>query len=122
MPLRAKGTSLLAKFFRDESGFIDAAHYLLMVTLISIGVIAGLSAIRDSVVQELGDFALGLENLDHSYTVNCSFGTFGYIDAELGGNDVAGEPPGCIEICLPPDGEGAGGAGGGGGSLEATPE
>jgi Flp pilus assembly pilin Flp len=122
MPSQTKGTGLLAKFLKDETGFVDAAHYILMVTVICIGVIAGLSAIRDSVVQELGDFALGLENLDHTYTVACSFATFGYIDAELGGNDVAGEPPGCIEICLAPAGEGAIGGGGGGGPLEATPE
>lgn len=122
MPFRGRGSGLLARLYHDESGFVDAANYILMTTIIAIGVIAGLAVIRDSVVQELGDFALGLENLDHTYTVNCSFGTFGYIDTELGGNDVAGEPPGCIEICLTPTGEGSMGGGGGGGAEAATPE
>ncbi len=122
---QAKETALFAKLWDDESGFINSANYLLLTTIICIGVIAGLTAIRDSVVQELGDLALGLEHLDHTYTVNCSFGpsgTYGYIDNNLGPDDVPDEPPGCIEICLPADSEGAGGAGGGGGPLAATPE
>lgn len=123
MPLRAKGTGVFATFFKDESGFVNAANYLLMTTLLGIGMVAGLTAFRDAVVQELGDFALGLENLDHTYTVNSSFATFGYIDQELGGNDVPDQAPGGIDLAVPATPEGFDGGGGGGMDPEAaTPE
>lgn len=113
-------------FWNDEKGFVNASNYILLVTIIAIGAVAGLTSIRDSVVQELGDLGLALENVDQSYTVNCTIGTmvkqFGFNDTDGADDDVAGEPPGCIEICLAANSEGVTGGGGGGGPLEATPE
>ena len=96
-----KEASLRARFWNDETGFVDATNYILMTTLIGIGMIVGLTAIRDAVVQTFGDVAIGLERLDHTYTINCPVATFGFVDTP-GPNDVPGQPPGCISICQAP--------------------
>ncbi len=117
---------MLVKLLKDEAGLVDVSGYILTSTIVVIGVLVGVVAVRDSVVQELGDVSLALEKIDQSYTVNCTIGgqplQFGYNDTPLGPDDVAGEAPACIAICLPATFEGAGGGGGGGGPLEATPE
>lgn len=97
-------SQLALELFHDESGFIAAGNYILMVTILAIGVVAGLTALRDSVVQEFGDVALALENIDQSFTINCIIGDevvqFGYVDDDAG-DDMEQVPPGCIDICLP---------------------
>ena len=95
---------MFAKLLRDESGLVNVSTYLLMMTVIAIGMIAGLTALRDSVVQQLGDVALGLEHLDQTYTINATFGTqvkmYGYQDAPAP-NDPVGQGPEDIAVGLP---------------------
>ncbi len=95
---------MFAKLLRDESGIIDASTYLLMTTIVAIGMIAGLTSLRDSVVQQFGDVALGLEHLDQTYTINATIGTqvktFGYIDTPAP-DDPAGQGPEDIALGLP---------------------
>jgi hypothetical protein len=57
-------------FLRNEDGFLLSSEALLIATITIIGLIVGLVAIRDSVVQELGDFgqAIGLLNQSYTYT------------------------------------------------------
>jgi len=114
---------LIADLYQDESGFVEAVNYLLILTLLAIGAIAGITAVRDSITTELGDLSLALECLDQTYTVNATIGTvvkqFGFQDFQT---DV---PAACtnIEFNQPPQNEGSGGGGGGGGGpLAATPE
>ena len=103
-------SQLAAELIRDEAGFVAAGNYILMVTILAIGIVAGLTAVRDSVVQELGDLGMALENIDQSFTINATFGNaafggpfvqqFGYDDDDAG-DDLEQTPPACIEICLP---------------------
>lgn len=53
----------------DESGEISVIGYILLVTLVGIGMVVGLATFRDQLVQEFGDIAVGLENLDQSYSI-----------------------------------------------------
>src|SRR5690242_15748124 len=57
----------LVKLHRDVRGTIDCAGYLLMATVLGIGVLVGIATYRDHVVQEFGDIADSLESLDQSY-------------------------------------------------------
>jgi Flp pilus assembly pilin Flp len=100
----------LRRFRNDETGVVQPALYLLLVTIVAIGAIAGLTAIRDSVVGELGDAAAALESIDQSYSVVINGATIVFDEDDVddaitclaatheGPGD--GQPPGCIEICV----------------------
>ncbi|WP_166829181.1 hypothetical protein [Thalassoroseus pseudoceratinae] len=120
----SRRTHLLRRLLDDERGVIQPVMYVFLVAVVSIGVIAGLTAVRDSVVQEFGDLSLALQNIDQSYTVNCTINgtvfSFGFVDGAPVADPDGSEPAG-IDICLPATQE-AFGVGGGGGPLDATPE
>lgn len=110
-------TDLMKRVWRDETGALHAGDYILIVTIVCVGAVAGLATVRDGVVQDLGDAAIALETLDQSYTVTMTFGTldpdadpivktFGYLDEPPDESllDNPGEGPHGIEICNPPSG------------------
>jgi hypothetical protein len=90
------------RLLRDDSGVLSSIDYILFVTILTIGSAVGLATVRDAVMQQLGDISVAVENLDQSYTVDITFRNgstqrFGFEDG-TSPTDVAGEPPGGIEI------------------------
>ena len=59
------------RLWNEEAGAIVSAEIMLVMTILVIGVIVGLAAVRDSVLTELADVAQALANVNQSY----SFGT-----------------------------------------------
>ena len=59
---------ILNRFWNDEAGVIISSELILVVTLLVIGLIAGLGALRDSVTQELGDVAAAIGFIQQDYT------------------------------------------------------
>lgn len=62
--------ALVRRLWRDEAGFVISAELVLIATILVIGMIVGLSTIRDQVVQELGDVAAAFSNLDQSFSIS----------------------------------------------------
>lgn len=60
---------LLATLWRQDEGVLSF-EWVLLVTLLVIGVVAGLSAARDAIIDELGDVAQAMLALDGSYTIS----------------------------------------------------
>jgi Flp pilus assembly pilin Flp len=60
---------LIKRFFRDEAGGLHTVEFILIGTLVSIGVIVGLAEYRNAVVQEYGDVSAALQHLDQSWTL-----------------------------------------------------
>ena len=60
--------SILARLYRDESGFVGSTETVLMATVLVIGMIVGLVAVRDAVANELGDVATTIFDLNHTYS------------------------------------------------------
>jgi Flp pilus assembly pilin Flp len=58
---------LLVRLCSDETGAILSAEVMLVASILVIGVIAGLSSLRDSVVTELADVAQAVANVNQSY-------------------------------------------------------
>lgn len=87
----------LVLFWSDESGIVDASSYLLMVTIIAIGMIVGLTEMRNEIVQSMGDVAGSLENLDQSYSFAVGAKTSVFADTTTG-TDVANAEPAGISI------------------------
>jgi Flp pilus assembly pilin Flp len=45
-------------------------EWTLLVTLLTIGIVAGLAGARDAIIDEFGDVAQGMLALDHSMTID----------------------------------------------------
>jgi Flp pilus assembly pilin Flp len=58
---------LFAQLWSDETGFVISSELILIATLLVIGLIAGLSTIRDQVIGELADIADAFSSINNSY-------------------------------------------------------
>lgn len=47
--------SLMERFWSGEAGLIISSELILVITILVIGLIAGMAALRDAVTMELGD-------------------------------------------------------------------
>jgi hypothetical protein len=54
--------------WREDEGVLTF-EWILLITVLVIGVVGGLSAVRDAVITELGDVAEAMISLDQSYTI-----------------------------------------------------
>ena len=59
---------MLMRLWNDEAGFIVSSELILIATLVVIGMIGGLSTVRDQVVGELNDVAGALGDVNQSYS------------------------------------------------------
>lgn len=105
------------RLWRDEAGFVVSTELILIATIVVIGLITGLTTVRDAVVHELADVADAVSEIDQSYswgaiTAHCA-STAGseFVDVpDFCENDnpegQQGLPGGgqCVLICIPPSG------------------
>jgi len=54
--------------WKEEDGVLSF-EWVLLVTLLTIGIVGGLAAARDAIIDELGDVAQAMLALDQSYTI-----------------------------------------------------
>ena len=60
---------VLSRMWKEEDGVLSF-EWVLLVTLLTIGIVSGLSAARDAIIDELGDVAQAMQSLDQSYTID----------------------------------------------------
>jgi Flp pilus assembly pilin Flp len=60
--------SLLSRIWRTDEGVLTF-EWILLITIIVIGVVGGVSVVRDALVSELGDVTGAAVNIDQSYFV-----------------------------------------------------
>jgi Flp pilus assembly pilin Flp len=65
----------LLRFLHSECGAMQVAEYLLMGTIITLGVVVGLATYRDSVVLEYGDASAALQSIRQTYSFTLTGGT-----------------------------------------------
>lgn len=58
---------MLRKLWNDEGGFIISAELVLIATIVVIGLIVGLTSLRNQIVQELVDVGQAIGSLSQSY-------------------------------------------------------
>ncbi len=109
---------LLSRLWADEAGFVVSSELVLIATVMVVGLLAGMTTVRDQVVQELGDVADMVSEIDQSYsyssiTAHTSSTAGSHFndtrdncdnDAELNSGDT--EEPQCIDIHVAADQEG----------------
>ncbi|MDF1743671.1 MAG: hypothetical protein P1V19_08245 [Gimesia sp.] len=106
---------MLTNFWNDEAGFVVSSELVLIGTILVLGVVVGLATVRDQVVQELGDLALAISNINQSYSFSGVTGhtssTAGSIYIDLldfcdAATDNAAAEPACISVTIPASAEG----------------
>jgi Flp pilus assembly pilin Flp len=63
---------MLKNLWNDDAGAIVASEIILIATILVIGIVTGLSSVRDAVVEELADVGAAIGSLNQSYTVGGS--------------------------------------------------
>ena len=104
---------LLRRLWADEAGFIVSSELVLVATLLVIGLIVGLTSLRNQVVQELADTgaAIGMFSQGYEFTGTIKTG-FAQTDGSgwddlidqcqtTDGSDTAGAEPAGISVQLP---------------------
>ena len=61
--------NLLKRIWSDQDGVLTF-EWILLVTLLTIGIVGGLAAVRDAIIDELGDVAQAMLALDQSYEID----------------------------------------------------
>ncbi len=59
----------LQNLWKEDDGVL-AFEWVLLVTLLTIGIVTGLAAARDAIIDELGDVAQAMLAVDQSYTID----------------------------------------------------
>ena len=59
----------ISPLWTEDDGVLSF-EWTLLVTLLTIGIVAGLAGARDAIIDELGDVAQGMLALDHSMTID----------------------------------------------------
>ena len=67
---------LMTQIWTEEDGVLSF-EWTLLLTLLTLGIVSGLSAARDSIIDELGDLAQAAGAMDQSYTFPALTFTFG---------------------------------------------
>jgi len=61
--------TVFRKLWADEAGFIVSAELVLVATILVIGMIVGLTVLRNQVVQELVDVGQAIGSMSQSYAL-----------------------------------------------------
>ena len=59
---------MLQRLWNEQDGVVISSELILFSTVVVIGMLVGLQTVRESVVQELGDFANAIGNINQSYS------------------------------------------------------
>ncbi len=60
--------TLISRLWNEEEGVLSF-EWVLLLTLLTIGIVSGLSAARDAVIDELADVAQASTAIDQSFTL-----------------------------------------------------
>ena len=90
--------NLLVSFWNDEQGLITSLELVFTVSILAIGMIVGLSAYRDGVIEELADNARAVAQLNQSYSVEVNAGTTTTMNTANSQISIAGITDGAVTI------------------------
>lgn len=60
-------SNLIQKLWADEAGFLVSGELVLVATIVTLGMVVGLSEVSAAVNQELGDVASAFGHINQSY-------------------------------------------------------
>ena len=93
----------LRHLWRDESGFVASTGWILFSAVFIVGVTVGMVALRNQIVQEFGDMAAALDQLDQSFSIEDGAS---YTDSSSFDDPIDAEPAG-LSVQVSPVDEGS---------------
>jgi hypothetical protein len=112
-----KQMQMIRMLWRDENGFIISSELVLVATILVIGMIVGLTTVRDQVVQELADVAGAISDIVQTFSYSAVTGhtafTAGsdfhdhndFCDEDDDNNCVGGTGSNCVNVNVSSVGE-----------------
>src|SRR5262245_30085492 len=64
-----------------EDDAVLSFEWVLLVTMLTIGIVGGIAAARDAIIDELGDVAQAMMAVDQSYTIEHPLGIVVHVDS-----------------------------------------
>ena len=61
---------MMSKLWKDEAGFLVSAELIFVATILVIGLVTGLVAVRNAVTSELTEVGLAIASVDQGYSYN----------------------------------------------------
>jgi Flp pilus assembly pilin Flp len=84
--------NLMARLWDDDDGALIAVEWIFLATILILGVIVGMVAVRQAILAELYDIANALLSLNQSYSLtgqsNCESATAGAFFVDVGDSIV----------------------------------
>ncbi len=77
---------VLVSMWKEEDGVLSF-EWVMLVTLLTIGIVSGLSGARDAIIDELGDVAQAMLALDQSYVISFPLDVDVHIDDTSSASD-----------------------------------
>src|SRR5206468_8877483 len=71
---------ILNRFWSDDCGALISSEYLFVATILVIGIVVGLTNVREAVNNELTELGNALLTLSQGYTISGSSGSGGSVD------------------------------------------
>jgi len=68
---------LLAKCWSDDAGAVIATEFLFLATILVVGLVSGLTAVRNAVNSEMTELANSILALNHGYSIPGQVGACG---------------------------------------------
>lgn len=81
--------TILLRAYREDDGLLSF-EWVLLITLLTIGIVGGLAAARDAVIDELGDAAQAMLALDQTFDVDYPL----FVELVHEGSDPSDDPSG----------------------------
>ena len=96
---------------RDTRGLVITTELIVLTLIVAVGMVAGLTAMRDAVVSELSDVSGSVQDANQSYQLSGSLSQDGFtagsqfgdaLDVLDSPDDVSGQADNCIRFDEPP--------------------
>ena len=97
--------NLLVCVWKEEDGVLSF-EWTMLVTLLTFGIVAGLSGARDAIVDEMGDVAQAMLALDQSFTILFPLESTVHVADASGSSDSSFTDAADYTDCTPPHGAG----------------
>jgi Flp pilus assembly pilin Flp len=79
---------VFSRMWKEEDGVLSF-EWVLLVTLLTIGIVSGVAGARDAIIDELGDVAQAMLALDQSYTIDNPLAVVVHADTTSAASDSA---------------------------------
>ena len=105
--MRTRLYDLGRRLWSDETGGINSAELMLIMTILCVGMLVGIKSMRDATVTEFADMAQALSDLNQSYSFPGIVAAPGSGDPSRAPSSFVDEPDFCdtpvdVDIAFPP--------------------